>query len=184
MLKETVVGGILLTALTLGIGMTPALTQEASAAKPASESAEPGHAYQLDFTVSEMEEGKKINSRQYSMNLNAGDQDEMKIGTRVPVEPKNGEFQYLDVGTSIWCRLRDRRDIAWLTNDVMMNVRTEISNFAVPEQQGQSSRPIIRQMKIDASTIAMTGKPMVIGAVDDPNAKRQFQLEVMVSRLR
>ena len=60
MLKETVVGGILLTALTLGIGMPPALTQEASAAKPASESAEPGHAYQLDFTVSEMEEGKKI----------------------------------------------------------------------------------------------------------------------------
>jgi hypothetical protein len=45
-------------------------------------------------------------------------------------------------------------------------------------------RPAIRQMKIDSSAIASPGKSTVIGAVDDPNSKRQFQLEVVVTRLK
>ena len=39
-------------------------------------------------------------------------------------------------------------------------------------------RPIIRQIKITASTSLVLGKPMLIGSMDDPNSKRQFQLEV------
>jgi len=30
----------------------------------------------------------------------------------------------------------------------------------------------------------MPGKAMVIGSVDDPNSKRQFQLEVTVTKLK
>ena len=144
--------------------------------------------------ISEIEDGKKINSRQYALNLNAGESNQLKVGTRVPVEIKQGEIQYLDVGTSIWCRLRDRgnrepsdrglRELSWLGNDVMVNVNTEISNFAVPDQQGTSLRPAIRQMKIESSTIAIVGKQMVVGSVDDPNSKRQFQLEMVVTKLK
>jgi hypothetical protein len=184
MLKNILVAGALLTALTLGAGTKPAFAQDSAPSKPAPESSEPGHAYRLDFTVNEIEDAKKINSRQYSMNLNAGDQSEIKIGTRVPVEAKSGEYQYIDVGTNIWCRMRDRRDVTWLANDVLLNVRSDISNFAIPDQQGQNMRPIVRQMKIDASTIAVIGKAMVVGIVDDPNSKRQFQLEVTVTKLK
>jgi hypothetical protein len=175
---------ILITTLLLSPATWQSAAQDSSPAKSTSENNEPGHAYRLEFLVSEMEDGKKLNSREYSMNVNAGDQNEVKIGTRVPVEPKNGEFQYLDVGTSIWCRLRDRRDVTWLANDVMLNVRSEVSNFAVPERQGQDSRPMIRQFKIDASTIAVVGKALIVGSVDDPGSRRQFQLEVTVARLR
>jgi hypothetical protein len=65
-----------------------------------------------------------------------------------------------------------------------VNVNTEISNFAVPDQQGASLRPAIRQMKIESSTIAIVGKQMVVGSVDDPNSKRQFQLEMVVTKLK
>jgi len=181
MKKILAVATLITTLLAVEARRAPA--QESAAVKPAPETAEPGHAYRLDFTVSEIEDGKKINSRQYSMNM-YGDANEIKIGTRVPVELKNNEVQYMDVGTNIWCRLRDRRDVTWLGNDVMLNVRSEISNFAVPEQQGQSTRPILRQLKIDASTIATVGKSIVLGVVDDPNSKRQFQLEVTVTKLR
>jgi hypothetical protein len=44
--------------------------------------------------------------------------------------------------------------------------------------------PLLRQLRINASTVAMPGKPTVIGVVDDPNSKRQFQLEVTVTKLR
>jgi len=139
----------------------------------------PVHAYRLDFSVNELEDGKKLNSRQYSLNLNADDANEIKIGTRVPVEAGHEQFQYMDVGTSIWCRIGERAD------GIPMSVRADISNFAIPEQgTGHESRPVVRQFKINASTLALPGKPMVVGSVDDPNSKRQFQLEVTVTKLR
>jgi hypothetical protein len=137
------------------------------------------NAYRLDFFVNEMEDGKKVNTRQYSMNLNSDNSNELKIGTRVPVEAKQGEFQYLDVGTSIWSHLQER------SGALDLSVRAEVSNFALPEQnQGRDMRPVLRQLKINASTLALLGKPMLVGSVDDPNSKRQFQLEVTVTKLK
>ena len=178
----------LLAAILISFCLTPlsfkSATAQESSSKPAAQAPEPGHAYRADFLISELEDGKKINTRQYALNLNSGDGDELKIGTRVPVEVKQSEIQYLDVGTTIWCRLRDRKDVSWLANDVMLNVKAESSNFALPDPQGDRMRPAIRQMQIGASTIAIVGKQMVVGVVDDPNSKRQFQLEVTVTRLK
>lgn len=184
MQRNYALGPVLLAMCLASFTMNNATAQE-SGGKPA-EASEPGHAYRVDFLISEIDDGKKINTRQYALNLNAGDNDEMKIGTRVPVEVKQSEIQYLDVGTSLWCRLRDRgwANFSWLGNDVMLNIRAEISNFAMPDQQNSSMRPVIRQMKVESSTIAAVGKQMVVGVVDDPNSKRQFQVEVTVSKLK
>jgi hypothetical protein len=183
MVKKMVVAATMVLAGVLAGAIPRALAQESGTAK-APEAEKSAHAYRLDFSVGEIEDGKRINSRQYSMNLNAGDNNEIRIGTRVPFEQKQGEYTYLDVGTNIWCQLKDRRDLLWLGNDVSLRVRSEISNFALPEQQRQNDRPLLRQLKIDASTIAVLGKPVVLGSVDDPNSKRQFQLEVTVTKLR
>ena len=64
------------------------------------------------------------------------------------------------------------------------SVHADLSNFAMPEQQGQSMHPTIRQIRIEASTLAQLNKPTVIGVADDPNSKRQFQLEVTVTKLK
>jgi hypothetical protein len=136
-------------------------------------------AYRLDFSINELEDGKKINTRQYSMNLNGNDSNDLKIGTKVPIEAKEGQFEYIDVGTNISARMQSRN------GQVEVFVHTDISNFAVPQQaQGHDPYPVIRQLKISGSTLAVLGKPMVIGSVDDPNSKRQFQVEVTVSKLR
>lgn len=139
----------------------------------------PVHAYRLDFSMNEMEDGKKINTRQYSLNLNADESNELKIGTRIPVDAGQNTFQYVDVGTNIWAEISERSD------GVALSVRAENSNLALPEQgEVHGDRPVIRQLKISASTLALPGKPMIVGSVDDPNSKRQFQLEVTVTKLR
>ena len=184
MLKNIPFVGALVVVLMLIPAVMRATGQETVASKRGADVSEPGHSYRLDFIISELEDGKKINSRQYSMSLNGSDQNEIKIGTRVPVEVKQGEIQYLDVGTSIWSRLRDRADVPWLSNDVMLTVRSDLSNFAIADQQAQGMRPTIRQIKIDSSVIATPGKQMIVGSADDPNSKRQFQLEVTVTRLK
>ena len=181
---KAAVMSIVLLAVSVCWNAQPVTAQESTsskadsaAAKPKPEPA-PTAAYRLDFSVHELEEGKKINTRQYSLNLNVGDANEVKIGTRVPVEFKQGEFQYLDVGTKIWCRLGEQGD------HLLLTVHSEISNFATPEQQGRVTQPIVRQLAINASTLAMPGKPLVMGSVDDPNSKRQFQLEVTATKLK
>ncbi len=154
--------------------------QEPATSKASSEAAEKStNAYRLDFSVNEIEDGKKINTRQYSMHLTAGDANTVKIGTKVPAEAKPGEMTYIDVGTSIWARLKER------DNSLLVEVRSEFSNFAVPDQPNRgTSMPLLRQFQISASTVATLGKSMVVGSVDDPNSKRQFQLEVTVTRLK
>jgi hypothetical protein len=177
MSKKIAFAVVLALALVLSVSVKNAPAQESNKAEQ-QESAKAPQPYRLDFSVNELEEGKKINSRQYSMNLNANDANEMKIGTRVPVESGHEQFQYLDVGTSIWSRLSD------LKGPLELSVRADVSNFAMSEPGASSSRPIIRQFKINASTVVQVGKPMVIGSVDDPNSKRQFQLEVTVTKLK
>jgi len=142
--------------------------------------------YRLDYSVNELEDGKKINTRQYSMNLSVlsdrvwdGDTNAIKIGARVPVEPKNGEFQYLDIGTNIWSRLRQQKDT------LTLEFRAELSNIAATgDQQAQQARPVVRQVQINGSTVVLPGKPMALGVVDDPTSRHQFQLEVTVTKLR
>jgi hypothetical protein len=178
MFKKMVVAAALILTLTVGGGIRKAVAQDSSAPKAAPAAEKPLEAYRLDFSISEFEDGKKINTRQYSMNLNGDDGNEIKIGTRVPAEVKQGDFQYLDVGTSISGRMSDRR------GQLELFVHAEISNFAIPEQAQGNSRPVLRQFKIGASTLVLLGKPMLLGSVDDPNSKRQFQLEVTVTKLR
>jgi hypothetical protein len=169
-------------------------TAEQAEKRAKAEQAEtPAHAYRIDFSIIELEDSKKINSRHYSMDLNSGDRNQIKIGTRVPVatgsfDPSKGptqftQFQYIDVGTSINCRLEERG------NELAVDVRGEFSNFSNSnDQHGPQSavawQPIVRQININGSTLASPGKPIVIGSVDDPNSNREFQLEVTATRLK
>ncbi len=154
--------------------------EQESAKKPEEQLKKPINAYRLDFSLNEMEDGKKINSRQYSMYLKANDYSEIKIGTRVPVEAGAGKdvFQYVDVGTSIRGKVEERE------NGLLLDINCDTSHFADPERAKTSSIPLLRQVRISASTVAAVGKPIVIGSADDPDSKRQYQLEVTATRLK
>jgi hypothetical protein len=66
-----------------------------------------------------------------------------------------------------------------------LEVRVELGSIAAaPEQQSPRVPPVVRQVQINGSTVVIPGKPMVLGVVDDPSSKRQFQLEVTVTKLR
>ena len=153
---------------------------QTEAADAASRSAERQlEVYRVDFSIIELEDGKKINVRQYSTNVGSHESSDIKIGTRVPVDVKEGEYQYIDLGTSVSARIQEER------GQKALIVHAEISNFATPELNEKSgNHPLIRQLKIGSATLLPLDKPTIIGRADDPNSKRQFQLEVMVTKLR
>lgn len=154
--------------------------QDAQTAKSTDIAEKPLPAFRLDFVLFESEDGKRINTRHYSMNAVPGfiNSNEIKIGTRVPVETQKGEMQYIDVGTNISSRMVEKGD------SLQLEVRADLSNFANPEQENRTTMPLLRQLHISASTVATMGKPAIVGVVDDPNSKRQFELEVTVTKLK
>ena len=137
----------------------------------------PMHPYRADFVISELEDGKRINARHYSMLLNVGGWNQIKIGTRVPVSTEQNMFQYMDIGTGIKCRLIESG------SDLAIDVQTDFSSLSAPEEQ-HSRQPITRQVSINGNTLVTSGKPVVIGIVDESTSKRQFQLEATVTKLR
>lgn len=168
-------------------GSRPALAQEESTKNTqASAKVQPVQPYRLDFSFNELMDGKVVNARHYSMNLNAGGSNEIKIGTRVPVstatrsDVSGSVYQYMDVGTSIFARLTQQGD------EMVLAVRGEVSNLDTTSGTGHGIElpPVVRQIKISGDTLLVLGKPIVIGSMDDPNSKRQFQLEVTVTKLR
>lgn len=164
-------------------GSNPAAPTESKEKPSQLKSVQP---YRLDFSLNELQEGKKTNTRHYSLNLTAGSGDEIKIGTRVPVRSASltganmntpvTQFQYLDVGTNIWAFLRE------VGNDLQLEVKGEVSDL--DKAPNNDLAPIVRQMKISGSTLLVTGKPILIGSMDDPNSNRQFQLEVTATKLK
>lgn len=142
--------------------------------------------YRLDFSFYELEDGKKINTRHYSLNLTVGTNEELKIGTRVPVATGRNtsdpsfNFQYMDVGTTIWADLR-----MW-SGDLRLEVHSDVSNLdlAAEHDRNPGTPPIVRHIQIAGTTLLVNGKPILIGSMDDPNSNRQFQLEVTATKLR
>lgn len=175
---------VLMAILTAGLWFVPTLAHAQEGSKENSPSASPKpkppvESYRLDFAFNELLDGKIVNTRHYSLNLTAGESNEVKIGTKVPVSMSSNQFQYMDVGTNIWANLREHGD-EWV-----LVVRGEVSNLDMETgEHGGATAPVVRQIKITGDTLLTIGKPIVIGSADDPNSKRQFQLEVTVTKLR
>jgi hypothetical protein len=185
---------VLIAVATIGLWFAPrsAEAQEGSKESSSTEPAKPKpvqpvQSYRLDFSFNEVADGKILNTRHYSMNMTGGNPNEIKIGTRVPVATGSSssttaptQYQYLDIGTNIWAQLREHGD------EFILVVRGEVSNLDVEtgEHSGALLPPVVRQIKINGDTLLVVGKPIVIGSVDDPNSKKQFQLEVTVTKLK
>ena len=168
------------TAITVVLGLllcsrTPlSWTQDSAAARPPAAQATP---YRLDLPINELDDGKKINMRHYSMTLtDDSGTKELKIGTRVPVEPEQGKFQYIDLGTYISGKM-------YLNPSLTLDVRVEVSSLASADQVTRG-QPLVRQMVLSGRTLVVPDRPIVIGSVDDPNSKREFQLDVTVTKLK
>lgn len=176
----------ILVALMVSIS-APAVAQDASSsAKQGGSSAgkqeKPAETYRLDFAINELDNGKKINTRRYvQIDTEQMEFDrsfrELKIGSRVPVDQGAGQFQYIDIGTNISSRLYPHAD------ELVLDVKADISNMAPAEDDAKSSHPIVRQMVIGGSMKLIPGKPLVVGSVDDPSSTHTFQLEVTATKL-
>jgi len=173
--------------MALAVGVVPAQDsakenpqQAPKAEKPAPK---PLGAYKLEFVLRELQDGKVINTRSYTLIVQDGYRHaDLKIGSKVPVRTKENDFQYLDIGTNISCNhLEEQAPLLGLECTV------EISNFALPDQKltsGITSAPVLNQVRADIPALVPEGKQTVIGMIDDPNSTRRYEIAVTPTKIK
>ena len=130
--------------------------------------------FHLDFVVKELESGKVINTRTYSMMIPTGDMGGFSIrtGHKIPLRTDNaGSLTFIDVGVNIDCRAAKE-----VQDQLALNVAAEIGSVATDPPE--SNPPLIRQTKWSSNVIVPIRKPTTIFSSDDPTTKRQTQLEL------
>jgi len=156
-------------------------------AMQAQETSKPLHVvriYRVNFNIYELEDGKKINERNYSLPVSSIDSSgrpgSIKVGTRVPVTQKEGQIQYIDVGMNIDC------DVTEQAEKFILSSNLEISSFALPDQNADpraGGNPILRQVRQHFVALLAPGKPTLVTSIDDTNSKKRLQVEATVTRI-
>jgi hypothetical protein len=146
--------------------------------------------FRLDYTIKEMEDGKVVNTRTYSLVMQSAEErgrsmGEVKTGSRVPVATSSGkdgpaQIQYLDVGINI------RAQLYVLENsNLLLDNSIEISTLASgPDASANALAPVIRQIRTNTTSEVSGGKANQLASLDDPISKHRFVIEVTPTKLR
>jgi hypothetical protein len=144
--------------------------------KPNAESAAAKKFYRLEFVVQEVEGGKVVNSRSFSMLMAAEHgRSAIRAGAKMPYSqgsPTNATVQYLDVGLNIDCG-----DAQEAQGYFSLNVSAEISNVA-EQDKSLNGVPLLRSNRWDSRVTLPLKKATVIYASDDFSSKRNMRLQL------
>lgn len=165
-----------------------AMASDAGFAQAPEKSAEAQKFYKLEFTIKEVEAGKILNSRSYSviaMQDATTNRVSIRAGTKVPVSvgPVNagvgGTFQFIDVGVNIDCYTKGEVD-GRLSLSVNADISSAPTAGETPSQLpgGAIAPPSVRQNRwVSVVTIPLR-KPTLVFASDDLTSKRQMQMDI------
>ena len=148
-----------------------------------------GNFFKLAFVMYELEDGKRINQRDYMMIGRTDNQpSSIKVATKVPITTaeKGGDIQYTytDVGLKINCYMKEQVD-----RRLQLHCDIEISNFIRPEQIANATgnagpaAPFFRTTRTDSWELLTLGKPAILTTVDDINSTKRMQVEVTATKL-
>lgn len=163
-----------ITALVALLLMVPAAAQEAGRPMPP----DPNASYKLDYTIYELEDGKRVNSRTYTLLADDGGGASTKMGMRVPLHTDKG-VQYMDVGLHIEAKVRQREN-----QNVWVSTRFELGGLVSEAANPGGGAPAVRNIEYSVPAVVTPGKATVIAGGDDLSSKRKFQLELVVTKLK
>ena len=138
---------------------------------------DPNAAYKLEYVIAEMENGKRVNTRTYTLVTDEGGGSSMRMGMRVPVQGEKGP-NYMDVGLRVDAKVRPRQG-----NDVWLSTRFEVSSLVDQPQTVSGALPL-RSVEYSNPAVVSLGKSTVLAAGDELNSQKRFELSVTVTKLK
>lgn len=141
----------------------------------------PRKIYRVTYNVSDVENGKRTGTQQYSLVVAAGSRGILKEGKRVPLvtggagenATQNSQVQYIDVGVSIDASIEGQR----------FNTKFELSGVAEEKSGVGLQDPVIQQTMVENTASLTGGKPIVLGSLEVPGTTRHEEIEVTTELL-
>ena len=149
----------------------------------------PVESYNVDFTVSELDNGKKINSRSYSMQIpnippqhSSGtppwtEWKRLRVGSQVPIPAGEKGFTYKDVGMDIDCRY-----FLMPNGKLTMDANWDYTSMG-SDQERNTPTPVFRHVRSEVEAVVTLDKPTVISEVDDVASTHRYVFEVKVTKV-
>jgi type II secretory pathway component GspD/PulD (secretin) len=144
----------------------------------------PRKTYRLTYTITEVDDGKRVGTQHYSMVLVSSQRTTMKQGSKIPVATgtvtENGspatqtQFTYLDVGLNFDATLDES------VNGVRLRSKAEQSSLGSDKLIAGISEPVVRQAVLEGTSILTPGKPLILGSLDIPDSTRRLDIEVVM----
>jgi hypothetical protein len=145
--------------------------------------------FKLAFVMYELEDGKRINQRDYMMIGKPEFQPlSIRVATKVPIttleKGDEKQYTYTDVGLRISCFMKEQVD-----RRVQLRCDIEISSFIRPEQIANATgnagpaAPFLRTTRTESWALLTLGKPALLTTVDDINSAKRMQIEVTATKL-
>lgn len=136
--------------------------------------------YKVDFSVIELQDGKRMNVRHYSMYLRGdGREHSTKVGNRIPVATGKDGFTYMDVGMFFNCGISSGTQ-----DGVILSYNFEVSSLVPADPNNSAVGPVVRQMRQDGIALVPLNKPTIISSSDDTNTTRTVQVEATVAQVK
>ena len=156
-----------------------ASAQQEKGKEAAATEQKPVVAYRIEFTVREIEDGKRLNSRNYMMLVEDGAHGMIRVGNRVPIVGGEKGLQYNDVGMNIDCHPRGRED------SVALQIGLESSSVVAQEQPPTANtNPVFRQQRSNITSVVTLGKPTLVASMDDVVSNRRYEIEVTATKVK
>jgi hypothetical protein len=141
--------------------------------------------YRLTYTLTETDEGKRVGTQHFAMIVVSGRKTVLKQGNRVPlvtgsVSTSGGaqtQVQYLDIGLNIDASIEESAD------GVKLNTQVEQSSIAEEKSGLGTQDPIVRQAKLEGTSILTAGKPLILGSIDIPSTAKRLDIEVVMEHV-
>jgi len=169
---------IAVLAICLPLIPNSASAQEEKGKEPAAAEQKPHVAYRIEFNVREIEDGKRLNSRNYMMLVEEGDWGKIRVGNRVPYQYGEKSFQYQDVGMSIDCRPHEQGD------GVALSIHVDFSSVVPQPQTSPTYNPVLRTERTEVESMVKLGKPTLVATMDDVVSNHSFEIEVTATKVK
>ena len=155
-----------------------ALIPTSATAQQDTKAPKPITAYRLEFSVRELENGKRLNSRNYMMMAEDNSFARIRVGNKVPYQVADKQYQYNNIGMNIDCRPHEQQE------GVALDVTVDISSVAPPSETAPSYNPVFRSSRSEVQTVVAFGKPTLITSLDDVESNRRYEIEVTATKVK
>ena len=155
-----------------------ALIPSSATAQQETKVQKPVTAYRFEFNVRELENGKRLNSRNYMMMAEDNSFARIRVGNKVPYQVADKQYQYNNIGMNIDCRPHEQQE------GVSLDVTVDFSSVAPPSETAPSYNPVFRSNRSEVQTVVPFGKPILVTSLDDVESNRRYEIEVTATKVK